>query len=115
MIATKADLLTVAPCFSSLTDPQFDSAAALYGPHVSDDAWGSDAARARLPQALFLAHCLAFAYPAMAADALLVSSETVASVSRTYAIPSSQNLLALTKWGAQFAALVRALPAFFVP
>lgn len=113
MIATKDDVLAVAPCFSTLTDEQWTRHLALVAGFVSDDAWGNED-RARLPQALFTAHHLALIFPALAGDDFLVTSERVGEISRTYAVPSmSPSMLNVTRWGAQYMALVRSIPAFF--
>lgn len=115
MIATKDDVLAIAPCFSSLDDPTWATHLALAGQFVGDDAWGDDPARAVYPQALFVAHHLALVFPALAGDDFLVTSERVGAISRSYAVPTlDPSMLAVTRWGAQYLALMRTIPTFLV-
>lgn len=101
MIATKADVLAVAPCFSSLTADQFTAAFRLVGPLVNESELG---ARAPLAAAYRVAHFLACAYPDLAPDARVVVAEAIGPLSRQYAVavPTSPRDLTSTKYGLAF-------------
>jgi hypothetical protein len=117
MIATKEDVLAVAPgsTFSTLTDPQWTAAFELCSPFHNDAVWGTDA-RAKQAGALFVAHHLALMYPTLAgAGARMVTSRSMGGVSISYATPSvDADSLAMTRWGLMLAKLRKSIPRIFV-
>lgn len=117
MIATKADVLAVAPgtTFSTLTDDQWTAAFALCSPFHNDSAWGTDD-RARQAGALFVAHHLAMLYPSLAgAGARTVTSRSMGGVSVSYSVPSTDaDSLAMTRWGVMLVRLRKSIPRAFV-
>lgn len=99
MIATKDDVLAVAPEFATVTDPQFAAAFRLVGPLIPEADLGE---RAAIAGAYRIAHFLAKSRPELSPDSKVVVSETLGPLSRTYAValpPAYLRDLSSTKYG----------------
>jgi hypothetical protein len=105
MQATKADVLAVAPEFSSLGDPVFAAADRLLTPLVPEEGLGD---KATIAGAYRIAHFLAKTYPALSPDSLVVVERSLGPLSVKYANtpPAILRDLATTKYGLAYLEII---------
>lgn len=106
---TRENVIDFAPEFAAVDPAILDRFIAYAEPGVNPAVFGDETKRAG---SLYTAHLLTLAQPAgTAAGAAsgVVQSETIGSVSVTYAVPQSgtSSALSLTKYGAEFSRLAR--------
>lgn len=92
MVATKEDVLAVAPefapvCAAQGQDPEFANAFRLVGPLVNDEALG---AKAPIAGAYRVAHFLAKTYPALASNAVPVVEKRLGPLGLKYAVATPE-------------------------